>query len=1045
MSASFRAAVCRHSECHLRLPLLLIVACWPTLAAAQSDPHPLVATEAQTFALDEPDAMHMPTGLAVTMTGDVFIADGVNSRILHFNADGNLHEDIRQVESQKLSNPVNLHLDENGQLWIVDPGLRQVLVRHPNGNLARTLTFPPAQLAQSPDLTDLTLNAAATIAWLVDNDGHRLLRYNLQTDELRVVGTFGESLGEFHYPYMLATAADGEVLVTDVLNGRVQRLNENGIPTGSVGTYGVDVGQFYRPKSVAVDADQNVWVTDGTLEVVQAFTADGRLIGVLRNPAGQPIELAAPMALDFDSSGHIYIVELLADRVRKFALQRNPEALPPSRTTRQTAAGTTVPQARSCTICHYEWMRPLADGVSTLLAEVPPNPPQHPWVSRSFMCLGCHDASVDDSRERVWVEHGHRTGIVPPPSITIPDHLPLADGEIACRTCHSAHTTPETRTTVAEIVFLRIKESPEDLCTSCHTEYTTGADDGMHPLSAMTGGVPDELLAIHSPTLDETVTCLACHTGHGARHAPLLSMAVDDNALCLKCHEQLAPALFAADQRSRHGQLPALTPTQRAVAQGFDTRIGSDQQLLCVTCHASHQAVTPEFLLAFDPAAQDTCAACHGDRAGVVGSPHDLRTNFPDVENALGVTAREEGACAGCHSAHQEAFTPRPTAWDPAGRCANCHHDDGLAKTAVLTDVNHPDAACRECHDPHIARFDPFLIAPASDLCVDCHEDYDRVATGPHDMQSDNSAWPAASQTAGDRCLACHDPHGNTADGLFRAGLAENMPGSDAACVACHEETRPDTNRAHAMQHPSNFATTADPHGLPMATDDATRMACATCHDPHAGRNAATSLLRMQPGAPTANLCITCHEPSANVQKIGHAESILQAQGFEVGGCKPCHLTHAPSDRVEDRYLWPRALDDFEGFEDVPVADRHCVACHRAGGPVEPPTIATHPEAEMYNPSLPGDPGYLPLFNAAGEVDPQGTVACRTCHLTHGRSDPLPTPADVPDLKTREMRARIWHVRRFGASNVCTTCHGLDALRRFIYFHNPARRSGPIE
>ena len=27
---------------------------------------------------------------------------------------------------------------------------------------------------------------------------------------------------------------------------------------------------------------------------------------------------------------------------------------------------------------------------------------------------------------------------------------------------------------------------------------------------------------------------------------------------------------------------------------------------------------------------------------------------------------------------------------------------------------------------------------------------------------------------------------------------------------------------------------------------------------------------------------------------------------------------------------------------------------------------------------------------------------------------------------------------------VCTSCHGFDALRRVLYFHDPSRRSGPM-
>ncbi len=145
--------------------------------------------------------------------------------------------------------------------------------------------------------------------------------------------------------------------------------------------------------------------------------------------------------------------------------------------------------------------------------------------------------------------------------------------------------------------------------------------------------------------------------------------------------------------------------------------------------------------------------------------------------------------------------------------------------------------------------------------------------------------------------------------------------------------------------------------------------------------------------------------------------------------------------------MWPKRLCPHED-PSIPapsVANYYCVSCHREGGPVAAPAIASHPEADMFNSYAPTTPGFLPLFNEAGEVDPKGSIACRTCHLTHGRSTPAPMPANVSALNPREQRARKWHIRSFAAENVCTACHGFDALRRYMYFHDPQRRGGPIE
>jgi predicted CXXCH cytochrome family protein len=300
-----------------------------------------------------------------------------------------------------------------------------------------------------------------------------------------------------------------------------------------------------------------------------------------------------------------------------------------------------------------------------------------------------------------------------------------------------------------------------------------------------------------------------------------------------------------------------------------------------------------------------------------------------------------------------------------------------------------------------------------------------------------------------DACLACHRPHGNEDAGLFRVAWKQGPQVLDAACLACHPGCDPSGAAPIAQVHPHDVPSLRDPHGLPVVTAASGRpqIVCQTCHDPHGGSQGAARLLRVEPDADSAQLCVKCHDDKANVGMIGHGVGPLRAAGFEANACQPCHLVHAAPQSVEPQVMWPKHLCSHgdSSIPAFPIADHYCLSCHREGGPVAPPAIASHPKVEMFNPQAPTAPGFLPLFNEKGEVDPRGSIACRTCHLTHGRSTPAPLPADTATLSTRELRARKWHIRSFVAENVCTACHGFDALRRYMYFHDPQRRGGPIE
>lgn len=1081
-------------------------------AAAQPAGHRYVAAPVATIEYAGPPPMFMPTDVAAGPDGTVFVADGVNDRVLVFDADGRPIGAIAAAGELPLSNPIGLDVDSGGRLWIADNGNRRIVALvlvgadggaslrqeqnaefrmqnaekrfRPHGTvlhsafviphssfldltLAHEFTFPPAA-----DITDVAISADGAYAWFADNNHHGIGRIEIATGERGYFGELGESLGQFRYPFMIAAAADGDVYVSDVINGRVQVFSPAGRAVGMIGAYGVQLGDLYKPKGVAVDGDGHIWIADQMIGVVQIFRSTGALLDVLRDEAGAPLRFDMPTGLALDGRGHVYVVEIKPSRIRKLRVTVDP-AVPPV-ATRGLSRALATAQPKTCTACHMEWMQPLVEGRPTEIAPVPPSTPDEPFVAQSRNCLSCHDGSVADSRRRVWIEHGHRLDEPPPPWMNVADHLPLVDGKIACRTCHSAHARAGSGNELKDAVFLRTDASPSQLCTSCHTGMETGVAGGMHPLGAMPIEVPSVLRkhqalsegamsvlpgrAAAPPVEGEgLVSCLSCHNGHGAVFDYLLVHDPQRNDLCLSCHSSLSPELFSDATRSRHGRMPPLDEAQQAVAAGLHTATGAAGELLCRTCHQTHHALPDRSLLAFDPAGGDVCIGCHTDQGMVAGSVHDLRTHPPtgphgdaSVLNRLGQTPLEAGTCGSCHTAHAFARETLPTTLDPGGQCMTCHAEGQLAQ-AHIGPLNHPAIACGQCHNPHETRFGSFLCGPPGQDCRMCHTEQAMMAGGPHDTLRDRSAWPQAAQQH-DSCLACHRPHGDEVHGLFRVALAADAPAADAACIACHTDVNDVSPRT--LLHPRSGAERngewrmTNHELIPGATDSEfvirysqSEIRCATCHDPHLG---SAALLRGDPQQGHHDLCLSCHSDRSNVHNIGHAPEMLAEAGFDSHACLPCHTLHGHPQSVEPRNLWPVAMS---GDMPAPGGSRtshYCTGCHRPDGPVVMPAVSSHPEMPMFNPLPPESPAFLPLFNERDEVDPAGFITCRTCHLTHGRSDPLPFPETMPNLPLREMRARQWHIRTFVGDNVCTVCHGQDALRRYIRFHDPQRRGGPL-
>jgi cytochrome c553 len=151
---------------------------------------------------------------------------------------------------------------------------------------------------------------------------------------------------------------------------------------------------------------------------------------------------------------------------------------------------------------------------------------------------------------------------------------------------------------------------------------------------------------------------------------------------------------------------------------------------------------------------------------------------------------------------------------------------------------------------------------------------------------------------------------------------------------------------------------------------------------------------------------------------------------------------HANKSTLHDRLLWPRDLTSPVTPENP--ANRYCTACHRADGPAKPPAVAVHPEIVMKAVASLSVGESLPLYDDQGRISADGRIACATCHLPHGQTlngneaDRLAAGSGQQRLAARLL------LRPFNAPNLCTTCHGADGLRRFLYFHDPLRRSGPL-
>ena len=118
--------------------------------------------------------------------------------------------------------------------------------------------------------------------WVTDTDLHQVVRYHPDGERVFALGRAGVAgLGEamFDMPTDVAFGADGQVYVSDGYgNARVVVFDEGGTYQGEWGRPGTGESEFDTAHSVAVGPDGRVYVSDRGNARIQVFDAGGQFL-----------------------------------------------------------------------------------------------------------------------------------------------------------------------------------------------------------------------------------------------------------------------------------------------------------------------------------------------------------------------------------------------------------------------------------------------------------------------------------------------------------------------------------------------------------------------------------------------------------------------------------------------------------------------------------------------------------------------------------------------------------------------------------------------
>jgi DNA-binding beta-propeller fold protein YncE len=286
------------------------------------DVHAFQCIEARSLFDIRPNAS-MPSDLAVAPSGDIYLVDGLNHRIIVMDENGRWRFEFGRYGKGRgqLNRPLGIDISDDGRVFVADTGNARIQVFDLRGrHIGKFAVGSPSDLLP-PDPVDVAASSIEHFVYVSDNDNHKIKVFD-DRGELRFEwGGFGEEFGNFRYPAIMTLNSYNELLVVDVLNTRVQKFDPYGKFISDIGDWGVLQGKLFRPKGVALDRKQRVFISDSYMGVVQVFSEFGKFLGVVCEK-GEPRKFRTPVGIAVDRKGRLLVVEMRSNIITVLKLRQ---------------------------------------------------------------------------------------------------------------------------------------------------------------------------------------------------------------------------------------------------------------------------------------------------------------------------------------------------------------------------------------------------------------------------------------------------------------------------------------------------------------------------------------------------------------------------------------------------------------------------------------------------------------------------------------------------------------------------------------------------
>lgn len=269
-----------------------------------------------TFLFDIKPVANQPSDLAIDPKGNIYLVDGVNSRVIvvdnsvgwkfSFGSEG--------TDKGQFKLPLGIDISDSGKVFIADTGNRRIQVFDSEGTFLYMFTVKTGAGELPPEPVDVAASKLNNYLYISDNKNHKIKVYKQNGTFDFEWGKFGEDYGSFRYPATMTLNDYNEIFIVDVLNTRVQKFDPFGKFIVNIGSWGVLQGHLFRPKGVALDKKNRVFIGDSYMGVIQAFSDLGRFLGVICEK-NKMRKFKTPVGILVDKNDRLLVVEMRDNKI----------------------------------------------------------------------------------------------------------------------------------------------------------------------------------------------------------------------------------------------------------------------------------------------------------------------------------------------------------------------------------------------------------------------------------------------------------------------------------------------------------------------------------------------------------------------------------------------------------------------------------------------------------------------------------------------------------------------------------------------------------